>query len=30
MLVQVDGELIGSLPATVKVAPKALNIMVKK
>jgi diacylglycerol kinase (ATP) len=30
MLIQVDGELIGSLPATVKVAPKALNIMVKK
>jgi YegS/Rv2252/BmrU family lipid kinase len=30
MLVQVDGEVIGSLPATVKVAPKALNIMVKK
>jgi YegS/Rv2252/BmrU family lipid kinase len=30
MLVQVDGELIGALPANVKVAPKALNIMVKK
>jgi len=30
MFVQVDGELIGTLPVNVKVAPKALNVMVNK
>ncbi len=30
MLVQVDGELIGVAPVNVKIAPKALRIMVKK
>ncbi|MHB1346094.1 MAG: diacylglycerol/lipid kinase family protein [Candidatus Humimicrobiaceae bacterium] len=30
MLIQVDGELIGTTPADVTVAPKALTVMVKK
>lgn len=30
MLVQVDGELIGSAPVKVKIVPKALNVMVNK
>lgn len=30
VLVQVDGELIGSLPATFKIAPKALNLVFPK
>ena len=30
MLVQVDGELIGTTPVDVKVAPKALTVMVKR
>ena len=30
MFVQVDGELIGTVPVNVKIAPKALNVMVKK
>jgi lipid kinase, YegS/Rv2252/BmrU family len=30
MLVQVDGELIGTTPLDVKVAPKALTVMVKR
>jgi diacylglycerol kinase family enzyme len=30
MLVQVDGELIGTAPVDVKVVPKALTVMVKR
>ncbi len=30
MFVQVDGELIGTMPVKIKIAPKALNVMVKK
>ncbi len=30
MLVQVDGELMGTTPVDVKVAPKALTVMVKR
>ena len=30
MLVQVDGELIGTAPVDIKVAPKALTVMVKR
>jgi diacylglycerol kinase (ATP) len=30
MLVQMDGEIIGEAPVAVKVAPKALNVMVNK
>jgi diacylglycerol kinase (ATP) len=30
MLVQVDGELIGNTPVDVKIAPKALTVMVKR
>jgi len=30
MLVQIDGELIGTAPVDVKVVPKALPVMVKR
>ena len=30
ILVQVDGEVIGTLPATVKIVPKALNLVYPK
>ncbi|MFA6974324.1 MAG: diacylglycerol kinase family protein, partial [Parcubacteria group bacterium] len=30
MLVQVDGELIGTAPVSVKIIPKALNVMIEK